>query len=158
MSACKSCGARIIWCETEQGKRMPVDELPTTVGNVCVYESGGHGYMCRALTKDEISTWTVEDGALYTSHFATCPNAGRVPAAQWRAADHVEGKAVSELDDIVKRIEEMDPPAALRLAADLLDESARAGGNTRVTRIAHAIADRVTRELGAALILAKGKR
>lgn len=31
-SACRSCGARVVWTVTENGKRMPVDEAPSADG------------------------------------------------------------------------------------------------------------------------------
>ena len=77
MSTCKSCGARIIWCVTEQGKRMPVDRQPSNDGTVHVFECPEDGTdMCEVLgdiLKRELAR---EQGEfLYKSHFATCPNA-----------------------------------------------------------------------------------
>jgi hypothetical protein len=43
---CRSCGVRIVWCETHLGKKAPVDEPEF-------------------------------DGQATTSHFMTCPYAGR---------------------------------------------------------------------------------
>lgn len=73
---CKSCGAEIIWIETEGGKMMPCDATQET------YWLGGG--------KDRIVTPNGEvlsgrfygepgkaAGLGYRSHFATCPNADR---------------------------------------------------------------------------------
>lgn len=76
MSKCRSCNAVIVWCVTEQGKRMPIDAMPTKDGNVCVFECPETGTdMCRVLGKDEQATW--DGDMLFTSHFATCPNAAQ---------------------------------------------------------------------------------
>lgn len=66
MATCRSCEALIIWAETTNGKRMPIDERPTAKGNL-VYVSGE----ARAATDDDRRL----KRPLYTSHFATCPDA-----------------------------------------------------------------------------------
>lgn len=78
MSKCRSCNAEIMWCVTEQGKRMPIDANPSEQGNVVVFECAETGTdMCRVVSKDEMATWSADESPLYvyTSHFATCPNA-----------------------------------------------------------------------------------
>ncbi len=58
MSAqCKSCGAPILWVETVNGKRMPLDERPA--GRFAVFVAGG-------------TQKVVEIREAYVSHFATC--------------------------------------------------------------------------------------
>jgi hypothetical protein len=52
MSACRSCGAAIVWLKTSAGKNMPVDAETATAGDTQFEEAAGH-----------------------ISHFATCPNA-----------------------------------------------------------------------------------
>jgi hypothetical protein len=66
MAACRSCEALIIWAETTTGKRMPLDERPSAKGNL-VFVGG----VARAATDDDRRLHR----PLYTSHFATCPDA-----------------------------------------------------------------------------------
>jgi len=54
---CRSCGAEILWIETSNGKRCPVDASPK---NVYVVTQKG---------------WRLLKG--FESHFATCPQAGQ---------------------------------------------------------------------------------
>ena len=56
MPKCKSCQKEIIWIETENFKKMPLDATPTR-GYTNVY-SGKPVYM-----------------EIHQSHFATCPDA-----------------------------------------------------------------------------------
>lgn len=63
MSACKSCGAAIVWVRTESGRVMPVDLHPTNRGNVVI--RNGVAYVGAQQ----------DDAPRYTSHFATCPDA-----------------------------------------------------------------------------------
>ena len=55
MSACKSCGAAIVWVKTKGGKNMPVDADTFKAGDPSVF-------------MPEIG---------HQSHFATCPNADK---------------------------------------------------------------------------------
>jgi hypothetical protein len=81
MNTCRSCGAPVIWVAHKvTGKRAPLDEQPTTAGNIAI-ESGGY----RVLGKSERAHW-VGQLPLYTNHFATCKQ-----ASQWRAGS--KGKA-----------------------------------------------------------------
>jgi hypothetical protein len=59
---CRSCGAPILWVFTEGGKRMPVDAKPAS-GLV--------------LDDPESPTPTARIRRVYTSHFATCPQAAQ---------------------------------------------------------------------------------
>lgn len=79
MNKCASCGAVIEWRRTEGGKRMPIDVLPSSDGNVCLFECPETGTdMCRVLSAHELKDWNRElYGALTKSHFATCPNASK---------------------------------------------------------------------------------
>lgn len=54
-TACTSCNADIVWCETPSKKRMPLDAKPQKL--VVIIDGVGHVKDC------------------YTSHFATCPAA-----------------------------------------------------------------------------------
>lgn len=67
MSTCKSCGARIAWVRTENGKNMPVDAEPERRVVVVVRAVGPD------LPDEEVAR--VVD--TFKSHFATCPNADR---------------------------------------------------------------------------------
>lgn len=81
---CRSCGARLIWCLTEAGNRMPVDAEPVEDGNLAMFMVGGTPH-CKALPKidhaDEDLMAAVLPVERYKSHFATC-----VHAAQHRKA------------------------------------------------------------------------
>ena len=66
MAKCKACQAEMIWAETDKGRRIPLDATPEK----------------RFLLGDEVEgSWgdtriaTMVD--VYTSHFATCPNANQ---------------------------------------------------------------------------------
>lgn len=61
MPTCKGCGKKIIWGETEDGKKIPLDPRPP------VY----HIYRVSNDGKNIIRRRT----DCYVSHFATCPNA-----------------------------------------------------------------------------------
>jgi hypothetical protein len=67
MSRCRSCEARVVWCETVAGKRMPVDELPSPMGNVTIEPQGSGPPLA------VVHAGPVAGGRL--SHFASCPNA-----------------------------------------------------------------------------------
>lgn len=70
-----SCGARIVFAVTEHGKRMPVDELPAADGNVELEERAGGVLLARVLGKSAAAAARDAGRELYTSHFATCPDA-----------------------------------------------------------------------------------
>jgi hypothetical protein len=73
-AACRSCGAAVIWTETERGKRMPVDAEP-------VHDDGiaGTTFVLRAEHEPPlaVAAWPAAfpDEPHYVSHFATCPDA-----------------------------------------------------------------------------------
>ena len=60
---CRSCGAAIEWCRTENGKNVPLDADPFDDGNVVKIGRG----LVRCLDKDESYS-----GDRFVSHFATC--------------------------------------------------------------------------------------
>jgi hypothetical protein len=72
VATCRSCPARIVWCVTEAGKRMPVDAEPVPNGNV---ELRDQGHQVLAVVHGQPPLGV---DRLHLSHFATCP----------RAADH----------------------------------------------------------------------
>lgn len=66
MASCRSCEALIEWAEMPSGKRMPLDQAPTTDGTF-VFING----KARAATDEDRRL----NRPLYKSHFSTCPNA-----------------------------------------------------------------------------------
>ena len=80
-SRCSSCNAVIFWALTPAGKRCPYDAEPSLAGkyvieawNICPKVDGLDVRM--ALGPFE------ETDALYTSHFASCPNAAEINRAK----------------------------------------------------------------------------
>jgi hypothetical protein len=71
MTACKSCKAQIVWAISQAtGRAMPVDAAPSARGTLVLeYKNGGQE--SRAATDDDRRLRR----RLYTSHFATCPDA-----------------------------------------------------------------------------------
>ena len=69
MPQCRSCGAEIIWCRTEQGKNMPVDLNKRPDGNLVLEDVEG----------DTIARYVPKGEGEYVSHFSTCGQ-----AADWR--------------------------------------------------------------------------
>lgn len=72
MSACKSCGASIMWAKSLlTGRPSPFDAQPTPSGGFVIVKGASRFATDedRRLHRD-----------LFTSHFATCPQAD-----QWRA-------------------------------------------------------------------------
>lgn len=75
MSACRSCGAEIIWCRTERGKKMPLDAQPSDNDTL-------HSGLFVLRERDDpggplaMAAWGLEGTEPhYVTHFATCPNA-----------------------------------------------------------------------------------
>mgnify|MGYP000211004546 CR=1 FL=1 len=73
MSACRSCGAQIVWATTGHGKAMPLDAEPAADGNVRL--DRGVAVVLGDLER------TAHAGPLYRSHHSTCPQ-----AKDWRRA------------------------------------------------------------------------
>lgn len=65
---CSSCKAPIFWALTAKGKRMPLDAQPDPQGIVWLHGGVAH-------VGDQPPAMGATDR--YTSHFATCPNAGK---------------------------------------------------------------------------------
>lgn len=86
VSACRSCGAPIMWAITEAGSPIPLDAIPDPQrGNIEVHEDGS----CRVLGDLERLLIVEVDGdaaELYLSHFASCPHAGEWRSRGGRAA------------------------------------------------------------------------
>ena len=62
---CRSCGAEILWGTTPRGSKMPVDADPSPSGEWLLREDGSLEHAPAGYVSPD----------LYTSHFATCPNA-----------------------------------------------------------------------------------
>ena len=62
---CRSCGRNIYWLKTSKGKLMPVDTQPSKDGNIVIEEG----------IATVVSQGSLFGEPLYTSHFATCPQA-----------------------------------------------------------------------------------
>jgi hypothetical protein len=73
MPTCRSCGAEILWAETERGKRMPVDKEPVADGNLGLFYLGDQDEpQIRPL---DAAPQLFDTEVRYVSHFATCPDA-----------------------------------------------------------------------------------
>jgi len=68
IATCKSCGARIYWCVTTTGKRMPVNATESASGNLLLELQPGGELLARYVSPGE---------GTHTSHFATCPHAAQ---------------------------------------------------------------------------------
>lgn len=71
MSACRSCGAPVLWARTRAGKAMPLDAAPTADGNVALLGTNG----CEVLAGQSLAAARAEHRELYLTHYATCPQA-----------------------------------------------------------------------------------
>ena len=87
MSACRSCEAPVVWAKTEAGKNMPMDETPVE-GDEKFWQARDPDRPLNglfSLVRGVARRATDEDRRLrrplYTSHFATCPQADN-----WRGA------------------------------------------------------------------------
>jgi hypothetical protein len=75
VSACRSCGAAVIWTRTAAGgKPMPVDAEPVEGGNVLL-SRGRAGIGTPTATVLAPGTPMPVGVIRYASHFATCPHA-----------------------------------------------------------------------------------
>lgn len=74
MSACRSCGAQVLWVKLVPTNRLnPLDPTPSRSGNIRML--GVRKAVARVLSKADLETAALASEDLYTSHFATCPNA-----------------------------------------------------------------------------------
>jgi hypothetical protein len=81
MQHCRSCGAKILWATTEKGRRMPVDFSPNEKGNIFLQHRPEREPLAVYATAEQIAAFegTLQQHRLFTSHFATCPE-----AKKWR--------------------------------------------------------------------------
>lgn len=70
---CRSCGASILWTETEKGKRMPVDAEPADNGNLRLVEREDDVPLAVYDTAETEALFG--DDTRFLSHFATCKQA-----------------------------------------------------------------------------------
>lgn len=75
VSACRSCGAEIVWAYTPAGKRIPVDARPVDGGNVLLHRAPGQDPTATVIGKAVQPALFGDDSPRYVSHFATCPDA-----------------------------------------------------------------------------------
>lgn len=74
LTHCKSpaCGAPIVWCRTDHGKKMPVDADPL------VAKGGERGFVLDEDDPEQPVAHYVKAAqpgqALYQAHWATCPS------------------------------------------------------------------------------------
>ena len=76
MNDCRSCHAPIIWAKTANGKAIPIDATPTSLGNIEV-----DGGTAKYVTADVNAL-----GPRYVAHFATCPQANNYSRPKTEAA------------------------------------------------------------------------
>lgn len=72
---CRSCKARIRWCVTANGKRMPVDVEPVADGNVQLWHDSSGELHAIVLTGFKLDDARRQHPLLYRSHFVSCPDA-----------------------------------------------------------------------------------
>lgn len=61
-SKCKGCGKEILWGETVEGKKIPLDMKPPVYGII-------------RRSQDTVEAYRAQD--CFVSHFTTCPQANR---------------------------------------------------------------------------------
>lgn len=78
---CRSCNAKILWAVTEKGKRMPVDAVASEKGNIFLQHRPNLEPLAVYMTDQQRDSakGTLMEHRMYTSHFATCPQ-----AKKWR--------------------------------------------------------------------------
>lgn len=86
---CGSCNAKIAWATSAKGLPMPIDVTPTPAGGLYLIEQAeGPPLALHANSRDARLTTEARISPMFTSHFATCPNAAahRSPRANGRGA------------------------------------------------------------------------
>ena len=108
MSACRSCGARIVWAETEKGRKMPIDFYPSSEGTIVLRYPQGEKQPL-AIVGVPADAFPREDR--FTSHFATCPQAD-----EWRGGRRPEPEQKPEpsapRQDVLEEQTGYDPETA----------------------------------------------
>lgn len=70
-ATCAGCGAEIIWCVTQNGKRQPVDAEPNPKGNLELRDVLNRFDPVSVV----IDLWSDPNCERFMPHHATCPNA-----------------------------------------------------------------------------------
>lgn len=74
MAHCSSCSAQVLWVKLlPRGGSAPLDATPTLTGNIRITDN--RRSVGKVLTKRELEDARTKGELLYTSHFATCPDA-----------------------------------------------------------------------------------
>lgn len=69
LASCRTCGASVIWVQTERGHAMPVDAVPPLLGgNVELLEQAQGDPIAK------VHGATVFRPGWYVSHFSSCPD------------------------------------------------------------------------------------
>lgn len=69
---CRSCGAAILWGETANGAKMPLDAEPHVNGNIAIRAG-----VIVVLPKEDLFSERREGEVRYKSHFASCTHPER---------------------------------------------------------------------------------
>lgn len=83
ITTCKSCGAKITWIKTKNGRVMPcnvpaVNYQDNIKGSDLIITEDGQVIRGTIVKNNpESKLQMIIDGQGYTSHFATCPNAAQ---------------------------------------------------------------------------------
>jgi hypothetical protein len=73
VAACRSCGAAIRWVKTQRGKKMPIDDEPSSAGKFAIEgDPEAETPSVRFIKSSEEYT-----GDRFTSHFETCDDPGQ---------------------------------------------------------------------------------
>lgn len=75
MAVCSKCNKPVTWVYTESGRKMPLDPLPVSDGNI-VYAGDGPDRV-RVLKKEDEGDLFLARLQRYKSHFATCTYADK---------------------------------------------------------------------------------
>lgn len=73
LHGCHTCGAPILWCVTDRGKRIAIDLAPSPEGDYMKLRLDRNGDKVVCYVPQVERPWV--DFKLYTCHFSTCPNA-----------------------------------------------------------------------------------
>ena len=82
VTTCKSCGAKIVWIKTQNGRSMPCNEEQVEYqknyrGAALIVTKDGEVVRGNIIKEGGSALVPIVDGIGYVSHFATCPNADK---------------------------------------------------------------------------------